>query len=101
MQLTTHILNDKFNYFVDLLQYYVNTIPQFQYIVDKIGEKVNFEGWLSVRIKLVERPVFCLGQDEAIFKHYIFAKNMCTHKGKLRFVPKDEGCRIMILAFQS
>ena len=86
--LTIHIPNDNSNYVHDFLEYHVNMLPQFQYIVDKIGDKGNFGGWLSFRMNLGERPVICLGQDEAIFKHYIFTKNMLTHKGNCRLVPK-------------
>ena len=46
--ITTHIPNEESNDVVDLLDYPVNTLPQFQYTVDKIGKKVNFGGWLSV-----------------------------------------------------
>ena len=64
-------------------------LPKFKYVVDKIVEKGNFGGWLSVRMKLGERPVICLGPDQAILKHYILNKNMWNHKGKCRIVPKD------------
>ena len=67
----------------------------------KIGEKGNFGVWLSFSMKLVERPVICLVQDEAILKKYIFAKKMCTHKGICRRVPKYKGYGIMISNFQS
>ena len=93
--------NYKSNYVVDLVQYHVNTLPYFQDILEKSGEKVNFRGWLSIRMKLAERPVICLGQDESIFKQYIFTKNMWYHKGKFRLVTKDEGYVIMISALQS
>ena len=63
MLLTTHISNDDFNDVVDLVEYNFNMLPQFQDIVDRIGEKGNFGSWLSVRMKLGERPVICLGQD--------------------------------------
>ena len=76
MLLTTHIHSNDSNYVVDLVEYHVNTIPQFQYILDKIGEKRNFGGWLSVRMNMWERPVICLGRYEAILNHYIFTKKM-------------------------
>ena len=49
--------NDNFNHVVDFVKYHVNTLSQFQDILDKIGEKGNFGGWLSVRMKLGELPV--------------------------------------------
>ena len=93
--------NDYSNDVVDLVEYHVDILTQFQYIVDKSGKKRNFGGWLRVSIKLIERPLFCLGQYEAVFKQYIFTKNMWTHKCKFWLVPKDEGYGIMISAFQS
>ena len=39
-------------------------------------------GSLSVRMKLVEQQVICLGQDEAILKQYIFTKEVWDYKGK-------------------
>ena len=100
MMLTTHIPNDYSNDVVDLLDYNVVTLPQFQDIVDKIGKKGKFGDWLSARMKLGERPVIFLGQDEAIFKQYIFTKNMWNHKGIFWIVPKDQGYGIMVSAFQ-
>ena len=84
-----------------MVEYHVDTLPQFQDIVDKSGETRNFGGSLSVRIKLGERLVICLGQYEAIFKHYIFTNKMWNKKGKFWLVPKNEVCGIMVLAFQS
>ena len=90
--------NDDSNDVVDLVEYHVDTLPQFQDVVNKSGEKVNFGGWLSVWMKLGEHPVICLGQDGAICKQYIFTKNMWTHKGKCRIVPKYEGYGIIVVS---
>ena len=49
--------NDDSNYVVDFVNYHVNTLPKFQDILDKVDKKGNFGGWLSVRMKLGERPV--------------------------------------------
>ena len=84
-----------------MVEYHVDTIPHFQDIVDKSGEKGDFGGWLSVKMKLGELPVIYLGQDEAIFKRYIITKKMWTHKGKCKLVPKNEGYGIMIFSLQS
>ena len=51
-------------------------------------------------MNLGEPPFICLGQYKAIFKQYIFTKNMWTHKDEFKIVPKDEVYGIMILAFQ-
>ena len=50
-------------------------------------------------MKLLERAVMFLDQDEAIFKQYILTKKIWTYKGKFGLVPKDEIYGIMILAF--
>ena len=41
-------------------------------------------------MKMGEHSVVFKGQDEVIFKHFIFAKKMWTHKGKYWLVTKDE-----------
>ena len=92
--------NAESNGVIDIVEYHVNPLPQFQDIVDKSGEKGNAGGCLSVRMKLVERPVICLGKHGEIFKNYIFTKKMWTHKGKCWIVPKDKGYGITKSAFQ-
>ena len=84
-----------------MIDYNIDTIPQFQYIVVKSGEKVEFKGWMSIRMKPGEYQVICLVQYEAIFKQYIFTKKLCTYKGKCRPVTKYKGYGIIISAFQS
>ena len=76
-------------------------LPQFQDIVDKSGKKGNIGGWLSVRMKLGERPVIFLGKYGEILKQYIFTKKMWNHKVKCCIIPKDKGYGIMKSAFQS
>ena len=51
-----------------------------------------------------ERPVICIGQDEAIFKQCVFTNKVWQHNGQKRLMPKDEGvggCVMMSSAFQS
>ena len=76
--------DDNFNYFVDILKYHVDTLPQFQDIVDESGRKGKFGGWLSVCMNLVECPAICLVQYNAIFKQYIFNRNISIHKGRFQ-----------------
>ena len=68
-----------------MAEYHVDMLPQFKDIVYESGKKGNFGGWFSVRMKLVERPVICLGQDKATFKHYIFANKKWDHIVNLNF----------------
>ena len=35
-----------------MVEYHVNKLPQFQYISDESGKKVNFGGWLRFRMNL-------------------------------------------------
>ena len=93
--------NDYSNDVVDMLEYHVDTLPQLQVVLEKSGKKGTFGGWLSIRVKLGERPVIYLGQDKAILKQYIFTNKLWTYKGKCRLVPKYKGYGIMISAFQS
>ena len=86
---------------IGTVEYHVNRLAQFQNIIDKSGEKWNFEGCLSVSMKLGERPVICLGQDEAIIKQYIVTNNMWNHRGKIWIVPSEKKYAIMILTFHS
>ena len=50
-------------------------------------------------MKMVERPVIFLGQDESILKQYIFTNKLWAYKVKCHLVPKYEGYGVMILAF--
>ena len=84
-----------------MLEYHIDTLPQFQDIVEKRGKKGRFGGWLSNIMKLGDKPVICLGQDEAILKQYIFTNKLWTYKGKCWLVPKGEGYLIIISTFQS
>ena len=56
---------------------------------------------MSVQMNEGERLVICMGQDEAIFKQYIFPNEVWKYNGYHRLIPKDEGCGIMISEFQS
>ena len=83
-----------------MVDYHFETLPQFQDSVYESVDKVKFVFFFSISMNLVEHPVICLGQYEAIFKHYIFTNKMWTNKAKCRIVPKDEIYVIVILAFQ-
>jgi hypothetical protein len=85
----------------DMVEYHVDALPKFQEIVDASGERGKYGGWLSVRMNPGERPVVCIGQDEAIFKQYIFTTKVWQYQGQKRLLPKDEGMGVMVSAFQS
>ena len=50
-------------------------------------------------MNLEGRPVIFLGQEEGIFKHYIFTKKMWNNKGKFRISPKDDEYGVIIFDF--
>ena len=54
-----------------MVEYHVKMTPKFQDILDESYEKVNFGGWLSVSMNLIEHPVIVLGKNEAILKQYL------------------------------
>ena len=93
--------NAESNGVIDIVEYHVNPLPQFQDIVDKSGEKGNVGGWLSIRMNLGKRPFVCLGQDKALFRQYIFTKQLWTYKFKCWIDQKDKGYGNIISAFQS
>lgn len=86
---------------IEMVEYHVDTLPKFQDIIDASGERGKYGGWLSVRMETGERPVVCIGQDEAIFKQYIFTAKVWQYEGRKRLLPKDEGMGVMVSAFQS
>ena len=67
-----------------------------------IGNTMPFGGNLSVRKPLHKKPLIIFGQDECIFKQYIF-RNKCWNgpNGEVPLMPKDEGQGLMISAFVS
>ena len=50
----------------------MDKLPIFQDIIDVSVPKGKYGGWLSVQMNKGKCPVICMGQDEAIFKQYIF-----------------------------
>ena len=60
--------NDDSNDAVYMVYYHVDTLTQFQYMLEESGDRGNFGGWLGIRINMGERPVIFLGQYAEIFK---------------------------------
>ena len=47
-----------------------------------------------------ERPVVCIGQDEATFKQHVFTAKVWQYEGRRRrLLPKDEGLGVKVSAF--
>ena len=48
------------------------------------------------------KPLICFGQDECIFKQFLFTKNCwVAPNGTRHVIPKDDGTGVMISAFTS
>ena len=48
------------------------------------------------------KPIMILGQDECIFKQYLFSKGFWTHAdGTKQLIPKEEGQGLMLSCFCS
>ena len=62
----------------------------------------RFGGCLSVRMPIGTKPIIIFGQDECIFKQYIFSKkSWMGPEGQTPMIPKDEGCGVMFSSFVS
>ena len=61
---------------------------------------VRFGGNLSVRKPIGSTTVMYVGQDEAIFKQFLFSNKMWVGpSGQRPLLPKDEGSGTMVSAF--
>ena len=79
-------------------EFHIDEHPNFQHICTKY----IFGGNLSVRKNDDEKPLILIGQDECIFKQYLFSNaQWCLPDGQRAIIPKDEGQGIMISAFVS
>ena len=86
---------------LDMVKIHVDEIPDSA-LLTKINYECCFGGNLSVRKGKEERPLFSFGQDECIFRQFIFTGSAWTGpKGEQAIIPKDEGYGLMISAFQS
>ena len=65
-------------------------------------ESRKFGGCLSVRKPSNSKPLIIFGQDECIYKQYIFCKkSWMGPEGQTALVPKDEGQGVMLSSFVS
>jgi hypothetical protein len=85
---------------IDMREYHIDAHPTFETYV--LAENKKFGGNLSVRKKPHERPVIIIGQDESIYRQFIFSKKgWVGAKGEKVLRPKDEGHGLMLSAFVS
>ena len=86
-----HVLNG-----IDMVEYHVDDHVEFQTACNNLP----YGGNLSVRKPPHLKPLFILGQDECIFKQYLFNKGLwMSPDGKKQLIPKDEGQGLMLSSF--
>ena len=94
------IANCGYNYVADdgtdMVEYHIDTSYAFQ---DRLT-LLPFGGSLSVRKPIGSNTVIYVGQDEAIFKQFLFLTKMWVGpSGERPLLPKDEGTGTMISTF--
>jgi hypothetical protein len=83
----------------EMVEYHVYTCKEF---MEKMNEKSEFSGNLSVRLDSEKLPLIVFGQDECIVKQYCFTqKGWKSRNGKQALISKDDGLGVMISAFVS
>ena len=81
---------------IDMVEYHVDA----SYIFDERLSLLPFGGNLSIRKPVDSRAVIFVGQDEAIFKQFLFLMKMWVGpNGERPLLPKDEGTGTMISTF--
>jgi hypothetical protein len=84
---------------IQMVELHVDSRPSFH---TEMNATTQFGGKLSIRMPLNTRPLICFGQDECIFKQFLFTgKAWISHDGQKPVIPKDEGLGVMISAFVS
>ena len=91
-----------FNYIAEndgaaMVEYHIDASYKF---VERLAS-LPFGGNLSVRKPVDSKTVIFVGQDEAIFKQFLFLNKMCWvgPSGERSLLPKDEGTGTMISTF--
>jgi len=76
----------------------MSTLP-INFTIDYLAT-LRFEGNLSIRKPIGSFAVIYVGQDEAIFKQFLFSNKMWVGpSGQRPLLPKDEGSGKMVSAF--
>jgi hypothetical protein len=94
--------NSSYSYYdeesqIHMREYNIDTMRAFN---DKINSLPSFVGPLSVHRPRGSRVIVFVGQDEAIYKQFLFLMKMWIGpNGECPLLPKDEGAGIMVSAF--
>ena len=82
----------------DMVEYHIDASYEFE---ERLA-LLPFGGSLSVRKPIDSNTVIYIGQDEAIFKQFLFLMKMWVGpNGERPLLPKDEGTGTMVSAFVS
>ena len=93
-------LNCGYNYVDDDVDMMVEYHIDASYVFEERLNLLPFGGNLSVRKPVDAKTVIYVGQDEAIFKQFLFLTKMWVGPhGERPLLPKDEGAGTMISAF--
>ena len=82
--------NSCYNEFIEIVEYHIDKLPIFQYILDASGPKGNYGGWLRVQTNKGKHPVIYTEKYEAIFKQYIFSEEGVEIQRRSTFHYKGE-----------
>jgi hypothetical protein len=70
--------------------------------MEKMNEKSEFSGNLSVQFDSEKLPLIVFGQDKCIVKQYLFTqKGWKGPNGEQALIPKDDGLGVTISAYVS
>ena len=84
---------------ITMFEFHVDDHSSFP---DRVQHHPEFGGDLSVRRNKSKKPLIMFGQDECIFKQYLFGnKQWFLPDGTTALLPKDEGMGIMMSSFCS
>jgi hypothetical protein len=84
---------------VEMVEFHVDLHPTFH---DMMNATTQSGGNLSVRMPPNTKPLICWGQDECVFKQFLFTGEAWTcADGQRPVILKDEGLGAMMSAFVS
>ncbi len=79
---------------LEMVELHVDAHPSFH---EKMNATIKCGGNISVRMPPNNKPLICFGQDECIFKQYLFTGKAWTMPdGQKPIIPKDEGLGVMV-----
>ena len=77
----------------------ITLMMDFRWLSTRLMDKLPFGDHLSERKDSESRPVMFIGQDEAIYKQFLFFQDWVGPNGERPLLPKNEGTGSIISAF--